>query len=103
MILFFYRYLSDMAAMLAQMQQSMWLRGFRGNRLSSLPAYAALMGSLLLRSYAQSERVYLAMRLRGYGAGPRPRGQFRATGDDRAALALALMGAAGLAAATWWL
>ncbi len=103
MILYFYRYLSDMAAMLAQMQRAMWLRGFQGHRLSSLPAYATLMGSLLLRSYAQSERVYLAMRLRGYGAAPRSRGQFRATGYDRAALALALMCAAGLVAATWWL
>ncbi len=103
MILFFYRYLSDMAAMLMQMQQAMWLRGFQANRLSSLPAYAALMGSLLLRSYAQSERVYLAMRLRGYGAAPRPRGQFGATGYDRAALGLALVCAAGLVAASWWL
>ncbi|MEO1286132.1 MAG: ATP-binding cassette domain-containing protein [Chloroflexota bacterium] len=34
----------------------------------SIVQVASLMGSLLIRSYEQAERVYKAMRLRGYGA-----------------------------------
>ncbi len=37
----------------------------------SITQMAALLGTLLLRSYEQSERVYQAMILRGYGASPR--------------------------------
>ncbi|MGF1524737.1 MAG: cobalt ECF transporter T component CbiQ [Leptolyngbyaceae cyanobacterium] len=70
MTLLTYRYLSDIAAQLFTMQQAMRLRGFgvlqqtlwqRWVRLGSV------FGSLLLRSYERSQRVYKAMRLRGYG------------------------------------
>lgn len=102
MILFFYRYLSDIAAMLERMQRALWLRGFQGHRLrrTTLPTYAALAGSLLIRSYTQSERVYQAMRLRGYGSTARPRTGFTATRTDALALAVALLCAAGLFATT---
>ena len=82
MTLLSYRYLFEIAAMLATMQQAMGLRGFgqgrqRWLRVNSqaLQQLAMLAGNLLIRSYEQSERVYKAMRLRGYGYGvkrPKP-------------------------------
>jgi cobalt/nickel transport system permease protein len=33
-----------------------------------MEVYAALAGSLLVRSYQQSQEIYKAMQLRGYGA-----------------------------------
>ncbi|MEM6252496.1 MAG: cobalt ECF transporter T component CbiQ [Cyanobacteria bacterium P01_D01_bin.156] len=68
MTLLAYRYLFDIADQLAYMQQAMRLRGFQpmGNR-QSWQQLAAVTGTLLVRSYEQSERVYKAMRLRGYG------------------------------------
>ncbi|WOD41209.1 cobalt ECF transporter T component CbiQ [Nodosilinea sp. E11] len=76
MTLLSYRYLFEIAAMLATMQQAMRLRGFghkrqgwlRVNR-QTMQQLAMLAGNLLIRSYEQSDRVYRAMRLRGYGYG----------------------------------
>ena len=69
-----YRYLFEIAAMLATMQQAMRLRGFGHSRQRwlrvnrhTMQQLAMLAGNLLIRSYEQSERVYKAMRLRGYG------------------------------------
>ncbi|MEL6936120.1 MAG: energy-coupling factor transporter transmembrane component T, partial [Cyanobacteria bacterium J06607_17] len=42
---------------------------------------AAVTGTLLVRSYEQSERVYKAMRLRGYGNSRRPSSQNRGWGQ----------------------
>ncbi|MCU0524120.1 MAG: cobalt ECF transporter T component CbiQ [Elainella sp. Prado103] len=76
MLLLTYRYLFEVANSLTHMQRSMRLRGFQyqpRRRLSHLPdrqtldRLASLAGTLLVRSYEQSERIYKAMRLRGYG------------------------------------
>ncbi len=81
MTLLTYRYLFDLAETLSQMKLAMRLRGFgqdqsgdrRGRAIPFLPRrsklgnLSALAGTLLIRSYEQSERVYKAMRLRGYG------------------------------------
>ncbi|MFZ9737103.1 MAG: cobalt ECF transporter T component CbiQ [Prochlorothrix sp.] len=75
MTLLTYRYLYDIANQLATMQQAMQLRGYglhrEGIRRQGLRRQwewlVSLFGSLLLRSYEQSQRVYHAMRLRGYG------------------------------------
>ncbi len=70
MTLLTYRYLFDMASQLATMRQAMKLRGYGSSRQAMQRQWgwlAALFGSLLLRSYEQSQRVYKAMRLRGYG------------------------------------
>ncbi len=76
MTLLSYRYLFEIAAMLATMQQAMRLRGFGQKRQrwlrinhQTMQQLALLAGNLLIRSYEQSERVYKAMRLRGYGYG----------------------------------
>lgn len=74
MLLLTYRYLHDITRSLTTMRIAMRLRG--GDRARArflLPNWrtlqqtASLAGTLLIRSYEQSERVYKAMRLRGYG------------------------------------
>nr|WP_199305795.1 cobalt ECF transporter T component CbiQ [Pseudanabaena sp. FACHB-2040] len=79
MTLLSYRYLYEIADTLAIMQQAMQLRGFgqtRQRRLRLdrrvLQQLASLIGTLLIRSYERSERVYKAMRLRGYGRPQEP-------------------------------
>jgi len=69
MALLAYRYLEETIETSQQMQRAMRLRGFRGDRLNrrQLQLLARLAGSLLVRSYARAQRVYCAMRLRGYG------------------------------------
>lgn len=69
MTLLSWRYLFEVGETLATMERAMRLRGFRAGRLSlrGLSTLASLAGSLLIRSYEQSERVYHAMKLRGYG------------------------------------
>lgn len=75
MTLFSYRYIYDIGDDLATMQTAMGLRGFRARHLGSrsFGALASLVGSILVRSYEQSERVYKAMILRGYGQSSRRR------------------------------
>lgn len=72
MTLLTYRYLFEVAEQLSTMRQAMTLRGY-GYVPQSLKRrwtwLSALLGSLLLRSYDQSQRVYQAMRLRGYDQG----------------------------------
>jgi cobalt/nickel transport system permease protein len=79
MTLLAYRYLYEIADTLFTMQQAMRLRGFGYGKqrwfrlnLRMVQQLATLTGSLLIRSYEQSERVYKAMRLRGYGYGVQP-------------------------------
>ncbi len=79
MTLLAYRYLYEIADTLSTMQQAMRLRGFGSSKqrwfrfnLRIVQQLATLTGSLLIRSYEQSERVYKAMRLRGYGYGAHP-------------------------------
>ncbi|MDJ1182505.1 cobalt ECF transporter T component CbiQ [Roseofilum casamattae] len=69
MMLLTYRYLTELSDRLRIMKIAMRLRGFDTEhfRWRQLQVLAALAGTLLVRSYEQSERVYDAMRLRGYG------------------------------------
>lgn len=70
MTLLTFRYLFEIADMLKRMETAMRLRGFRSGKLSrrGFQTLAALAGSILIRSFEQSERVYKAMKLRGYGS-----------------------------------
>lgn len=84
MILLTYRYLFEMADTLAAMRTAIRLRGFDGSKFNrkNLNTLAALIGSLLVRSYEQAEQVYKAMVLRGYGTGRVAASQMRIrTGD----------------------
>ena len=83
MTLLAYRYLFDIADQLALLRQAMRLRGFQpaGNR-QSWQQLAAVTGTLLMRSYEQSERVYKAMRLRGYGHSRNSTSQIQGWGNS---------------------
>ena len=63
------RYLFQIADTFNRMQIAMRLRGFSLTRLNRRGAsqLAGLLASLFIRSFEQAERVYKAMRLRGYG------------------------------------
>lgn len=101
MTLFSYRYIEEIGSDLSRMRRAVRLRGFRALRLNrrNLSVLASLVGSLLVRSYERSDRVYQAMILRGYGQ-PRSHGHdFRATARDVAALSAVLLVAAGFVAA----
>jgi cobalt/nickel transport system permease protein len=69
MMLLSYRYLEEFENMLITMQIAVKLRGFENKKLSdrNLKVLAGLTGTLLVRSYEKSQRVYQAMVLRGYG------------------------------------
>lgn len=96
MTLFTYRYLDELGETLTKMRRATRLRGFTENRTkSTLTTFAALTGSLLVRSHERSERVYSAMVMRGYGLENRRPDDFRATTGDLAALGLVLLVAAG--------
>ncbi|QDZ39218.1 cobalt ECF transporter T component CbiQ [Euhalothece natronophila Z-M001] len=71
MTLLAYRYLESFGETLTTMQRAMKLRGFNAHQFNRRNArlFASLIGSLLVRSYEQSQRVYQAMILRGYGYG----------------------------------
>jgi len=89
MTLLSYRYIEQFGDDLARMQTAMRLRGFRASKFSlrNLGILASLAGSLLVRSYEQSEQVYKAMILRGYGHAPqRRRRQFKTRTSDVVAL-----------------
>ncbi|MBE9043507.1 cobalt ECF transporter T component CbiQ [Pleurocapsales cyanobacterium LEGE 10410] len=70
MTLLSYRYLEELGEMLTTMQRAMKLRGFkaRGFNRRTLKVFAQLTGSILIRSYERSSRIYQAMILRGYGS-----------------------------------
>ncbi len=70
MTLLAYRYLEELGNMLTTMQRASKLRGFKYQQFSrrNLRILAQLTGSLLVRSYERSTRVYQAMILRGYSS-----------------------------------
>ncbi len=64
MALLTYRYIDELAEQFQTLQIALRLRGLvRPNRRT----LAALLGTLLIRSYRKAEQVYIAMQLRGYG------------------------------------
>jgi len=97
MTFLFLRYLHEIGSNLHRMQISMTLRGFRQGRFSknALRTLAWLSGSILIRSYEQSDSVYKAMILRGYGHGHRPRDEFQVHTWDLIVLGLTILIAAG--------
>ncbi|MEM9089680.1 MAG: cobalt ECF transporter T component CbiQ [Cyanobacteria bacterium P01_F01_bin.53] len=85
MTLLTYRYLFETADMLSTMQRSMRLRGFGHTRRRwfsldkrDLQRLASLLGTLLIRSYERADKIYTAMRLRGYGRLRQPPAQPKA-------------------------
>ena len=77
MSLLSYRYLEELNDTLTTMQRAMKLRGFKpkGFTRRNLQVFAQLTGSILIRSYDRSLRIYQAMILRGYGSQQNRRNQ----------------------------
>ena len=69
MTLLTYRYLEELGEMLKTMQRAMKLRGFDPHLFNcrQLEILTRLVGSLIVRSYERSIKIYQAMILRGYG------------------------------------
>lgn len=101
MTLFSYRYIYEIGNDLQTMETAMGLRGFRARRPGSrtLGVLASLAGSILVRSYERSDRIYKAMILRGYGRAPRRRDEFQAQPRDVIAAGGVLLVAAGFVVA----
>lgn len=105
MMLLTYRYIFEIGHDLKTMETSMRLRNFRAGRFSlrGINTLASLSGTLLVRSYERSERVYKAMVLRGYGhqtaRGSTPQGMSQAQHQDMLALAGTLLLAAAIVSA----
>ncbi len=95
MLIFTNRYIYQLAADLQQTQVAAGLRGFRGRSLRAFKPLAYIVGTLLVRSHNQSERVFQAMTLRGYGEESLSIGVDPVRTADRLALAAALLLAAG--------
>ncbi|MGD1865072.1 MAG: cobalt ECF transporter T component CbiQ [Phormidesmis sp.] len=102
MTLLTYRYLFETADMLSTMQRSMRLRGFGLRRQwfrlegKTLLQLSGLLGTLLIRSYERSERVYKAMQLRGYGQLKQPQLAAQQPIDSRSLLLTMVTVAAAL-------
>lgn len=90
MLLFTHRYLHETAVMFRQMHTALALRGFAGRRCKALIVYSYLAGTIFIRSYEQSQRLYQAMMLRGYGRQP-VKGSYRKAGSGDQALAAMLV------------
>lgn len=105
MMLLSYRYIYEIAEDLIKMQTAMRLRGFRtrGFNKQTLNSLAMLAGSLLVRSYERSERVYTAMILRGYGQAQQSYEEFKARPIDLWAMGMISAVAAGFVIAELFL
>lgn len=90
LLLFTYRYLYQLASDLRQMRTAVRLRGFTGTSVSALKPLAFIAGTMLVRSQEQSERVFQAMTLRGYGNSSLPLPSFRPLPVDFLLLAVAI-------------
>ncbi|MCL2335820.1 MAG: cobalt ECF transporter T component CbiQ [Firmicutes bacterium] len=99
MTMFAYRYLFEIGDDLKTMQTAMGLRGFRNNKLGGAGSLAALAGTILVRSFEQSDRVYKAMILRGYGQPASYQEDFHARPVDVAGMLLLILAAAAIVAA----
>ena len=101
MTLYSYRYIHEIGHDLGTMETAMNVRGFSPRRPSgrAIGILSSLAGTILVRSYERSERVYKAMVLRGYGQSPHPRQAFRAGRRDLLATVSVLVVATGFVAA----
>lgn len=89
LLLFTYRYLYQLVYDLRRMRTAARLRGFTGTSISGLKPLAFIAGTMLIRSQEQSERVFQAMTLRGYGNSSLPLPLFRPLPVDYFLLAVA--------------
>jgi cobalt/nickel transport system permease protein len=82
-LLMLYRYLFVLCEETLRLTRARSLRAFGGKGLG-LASYAPLLGHLFLRTIARAERVYTAMRCRGFDGCIRTRATLRFRGRDLA-------------------
>lgn len=103
MLMFTHRYLYELAAMFQQMNTAMVLRGFTGQRIKAVSTYSYLAGTIFIRSYEQSQRIYQAMVMRGYGQLPVKRPFPEAEREDYVLSALCVIVALALGSTQFYL
>ncbi len=96
MLIFTDRYIYQLLTDLRQTQVAAGLRGFKGRSVKALKPLAYIVGTLLVRSHNQSERVFQAMTLRGYGEESLVLRAEQVRTFDRLAMVATLLLAAGL-------
>lgn len=89
------RYLDELRAELARAMLARRLRGGKGG-WRGLPEYGVLLASALIRGQRRAERVWAAMRLRGYGAAAAMPGLPPLAGRDIWAMVWVACGSVGL-------
>jgi len=97
MLLFTYRYIFVFVAELRRRETAMKARGFvpQGN-LQTLRTYGNFVGTLLVRSFERTDRIYKAMLSKGYEGEYRTLTSFTATGLDWLKAGLAVAAATAL-------
>ncbi len=103
MLMFTHRYLYELAGMFQQMNTAMVLRGFEGHRIQAVYAYSYLAGTIFIRSYEQSQRIYQAMVMRGYGQIPVKRPFTEAEHEDYVLSGLCIILALALGSTQFYL
>lgn len=100
MLLFTYRYTYTLLEEMQRMNTSMKARGFiAGTNAYTLLTYGNFVGTLLVRSFERTERIYKAMLSKGYTGEFHTLVQFSSGRSDYLKAAAAIMTAAGLLAA----
>lgn len=99
MLLFTYRYIFVLIEEMRRMSTAMRVRGFvMGTNLYTLKVVGNFVGSLLVRSFERTERVYKAMLSKGYEGEFHTLVEFKTKNTDFAKAALVLGAAAVLVA-----
>jgi cobalt/nickel transport system permease protein len=104
LLLLTYRYVFVLMDELGRLRVAVRVRGYR-NRVTrhSYRTIGHVAGTLLVRGYERSERVGQAMRCRGFDGRFRALTTFRTTPADVLALALVLIGSAGVCWLDYWM
>ncbi len=84
-LMFLYRYMFLLAEEVLRMARARELRSFEGRGLG-LRVYSTILGHLLLRTVARAQRIYEAMRCRGFDGVMRTRRTLKLHGTDVAFL-----------------
>jgi len=82
-LLFLYRYIFVLGEEAMRMSRARALRSF-GSRGTGIRTYTQMLGQLLIRTYERAQRIYLAMKCRGFDGHIRVTRRLHFTGRDLA-------------------
>ena len=89
---FMYRYVFVITDELMKMKQAKESRSIGGSKWLHIRTLANMIGTLFIRSYERAERVYVAMRLRGFNGSIKTLHTFQITNNDICFLLLLIGG-----------